>query len=125
MLKSVVSLSVALALTACSPQNTQPESQAPTAVTQQKELKSGVNKENMDLTADPGNDFFQYVNGTWVDNLEIPADKSSYGAFTILRDESQDHVMKIIKSSAEGDFADGTDEQKVGDFYRADRKSVV
>jgi putative endopeptidase len=28
-------------------------------------------------------------------------------------------VMKIIKSSAEGDFADGTDEQKVGDFYRA------
>lgn len=119
MLKSVVSLSVALALTACSPQNTQPESQAPTAATQQKELKSGVNKENMDLTADPGNDFFQYVNGTWVDNLEIPADKSSYGAFTILRDESQDHVMKIIKSSAEGDFADGTDEQKVGDFYRA------
>ena len=119
MLKSVVSLSVALALTACSPQNTQPESQAPTAVTQQKELTSGVNKENMDLTADPGNDFFQYVNGTWVDNLEIPADKSSYGAFTILRDESQDHVMKIIKSSAEGDFADGTDEQKVGDFYRA------
>jgi len=119
MLKSVISLSVALALSACSPQNTQPENQAPTAVTQQKELKSGVNKENMDLTVDPGNDFFQYVNGTWVDNLEIPADKSSYGAFTILRDESQDHVMKIIKSSAEGDFADGTDEQKVGDFYRA------
>ncbi|MBQ4829010.1 M13 family metallopeptidase [Alteromonas sp. MMG017] len=119
MLKSVISLSVALALSACSPQNTQPENQAPTAVTQQQELKSGVNKENMDLTADPGNDFFQYVNGTWVDNLEIPADKSSYGAFTILRDESQDHVMKIIKSSAEGDFADGTDEQKVGDFYRA------
>ncbi|MDO6533791.1 M13-type metalloendopeptidase [Alteromonas stellipolaris] len=119
MLKSVVSLSVALALSACSPQNTQPENQAPTAVSQQQELKSGVNKENMDLTVDPGNDFFQYVNGTWVDNLEIPADKSSYGAFTILRDESQDHVMKIIKSSAEGDFADGTDEQKVGDFYRA------
>ncbi|MDO6569157.1 M13 family metallopeptidase [Alteromonas sp. 1_MG-2023] len=119
MIKSVVSLSVALALSACSPQNSQTEPQAPTAATQQQELKSGVIKENMDLTVDPGNDFFQYVNGTWVDNLEIPADKSSYGAFTILRDESQDHVMKIIKSSAEGDFADGTDEQKVGDFYRA------
>lgn len=119
MLKSVVCLSVALALTACSPQNTQSETQAPTAATQQQALKSGVIKANMDLSADPGNDFFQYVNGTWVDNLDIPADKSSYGAFTILRDESQDHVMKIIKSSAEGDFADGSDEQKVGDFYRA------
>lgn len=119
MLRNVLSLSVALALTACSPQNTQTEEQAPVAATQQQELKSGVIKENMDLSVVPGNDFFRYVNGTWVDNLEIPADKSSYGAFTILHDESQDHVMEIIKSSAEGDFADGTDEQKVGDFYRA------
>ena len=119
MLRNVLSLSVALALTACSPQNTPTNVQTPAAATQQEELKSGVIKENMDLSVAPGDDFFRYVNGTWVDNLEIPADKSSYGAFTILRDESQDHVMEIIKSSAEGDFADGTDEQKVGDFYRA------
>ena len=63
--------------------------------------------------------FFRYVNGKWFDNFEIPADKSSYGSFVILRDEAQDHVMDIIKSSAEGDFKAGSDEQKVGDFYRA------
>ena len=121
MLRSVLSLSVALALTACSPQTPPPEQQteAPKEAAQQQTLSSGIIKENMDLSVDPGDDFFRYVNGKWFDNFEIPADKSSYGSFVILRDEAQDHVMDIIKSSAEGDFKVGSDEQKVGDFYRA------
>ena len=121
MLRSVLSLSVALALTACSPQNSSTEQQTQSAATEeaQQQLSSGVIKENMDLSVDPGDDFFRYVNGKWFDNFEIPADKSSYGSFVILRDEAQDHVMDIIKSSAEGDFKAGSDEQKVGDFYRA------
>ncbi|GEA10068.1 M13-type metalloendopeptidase [Alteromonas sp. KUL49] len=122
MLRSVLGLSVALALTACSPQSTTNESStqsAPEASAEQVALKSGIMTDNMDLSVKPGDDFFQYVNGTWVDNFEIPADKSSYGSFIVLRDEAQDHVMDIIKSSAEGDFAAGSDEQKVGDFYRA------
>ena len=121
MLRSVLSLSVALALTACSPQNSSTEQQTQSAATEeaQQQLSSGVIKENMDLSVDPGDDFFRYVNGNWFDNFEIPADKSSYGSFVILRDEAQDHVMDIIKSSAEGDFKAGSDEQKVGDFYRA------
>lgn len=121
MLKNVLSLSVALALTACSPQSTTNESQtqASSEVTQKQAMTSGVIKENMDLSVDPGDDFFRYVNGKWLDNTDIPADKSSYGSFVILRDEAQDHVMDIIKSSAEGDFKAGSDEQKVGDFYRA------
>jgi len=49
----------------------------------------------------------------------MPADKSRYGTFDILRDESQDHVKAIIEMSATGDFAKGTDEQKVGDLYKS------
>ncbi|WP_334032135.1 M13 family metallopeptidase [Alteromonas sp. P256] len=118
MLRSVLSLSVALALAACSPQNTAPET-GTVAEVQKEMLSSGIITENMDLSVRPGDDFFQYVNGKWFDTFEIPADKSSYGSFVILRDEAQDHVMDIIKSSAEGDFKAGSDEQKVGDFYRA------
>lgn len=118
MLRSVLSLSVALALAACSPQNTAPET-GTVAVVQKETLSSGIITENMDLSVSPGDDFFQYVNGKWFDTFEIPADKSSYGSFVILRDEAQDHVMDIIKSSAEGDFKADSDEQKVGDFYRA------
>ncbi|WP_218311268.1 M13 family metallopeptidase [Alteromonas antoniana] len=121
--RTLLSLSVVLALSACSPQNSKTTSTATTPAAKQEQaeqsLTSGVIEENMDTSVDPGDDFFRYVNGKWVDSLEIPADKSSYGSFTILRDESQDDVMAIIKTSAEGDFKTGSDEQKVGDFYRA------
>ncbi len=71
----------------------------------------------MDLTIRPGDDFFKYVNGNWLKTTKIPADKSNYGGFSVLRDEAQEDVMDIIRSSAEGDFTEGSDEQKVGGLY--------
>lgn len=73
----------------------------------------------MDTTVNPGDDFFSYVNGKWIAETEIPADKGRYGVFDALRDESQDAVKVIIEQSANGDFAKGTDEQKVGDMYKS------
>lgn len=73
----------------------------------------------MDMTVRPGDDFFAYVNGTWIRETEIPDDKARYGLFDKLRDESQDNVKVIIEKSASGDFAKGTDEQKVGDMYKS------
>ena len=71
------------------------------------------------LVVDIADDFFEYVNGTWVNATEMPADKSRYGLFDMLRDESQENVKAIIEMSATGDFAKGTDEQKVGDLYKS------
>lgn len=81
--------------------------------------RSGIATDGMDLSVRPGEDFFAHVNGKWVEATEIPADKARYGTFDILRDESQDNVKLIIEKSATGDFAKGTDEQKVGDLYRS------
>jgi len=80
---------------------------------------SGIALENMDAGVRPGDDFFSYVNGKWIAETEIPADKASYGGFGILRDEAQEDVKAIIEASATGDFAKGTDEQKVGDLYKS------
>ena len=82
-------------------------------------LSSGVLKEYMDTQVKPGDDFSAYVNGTWMKNTEIPADKSSYGIGYILHEESEDNVKKIIEGSASGDFEKGSDEQKVGDLYKS------
>ena len=46
-------------------------------------------------------------------------DKSSYSVFAYLNDEAQENVRAIIDESATGDFAKGSDEQKVGDMYRS------
>ena len=45
----------------------------------------------------PGDDFFAYVNGKWVAENEIPADRSRYGAFDMLRDKSDEDVKAIIE----------------------------
>ncbi len=84
-----------------------------------KALRSGIAIDGMDSSVRPGDDFFSYVNGKWVQATEIPSDRASYGIFAILGDESQESVRAIIEESASGDFAKGTDEQKVGDLYRS------
>ncbi len=82
-----------------------------------KPLTSGLYRENMDTTIRPGDNFQMYVNGTWIKNTEIPADKSSYGIGRILHDKSQEDVKNIIEESAAANKAVGTDEQKVGDLF--------
>ena len=84
-----------------------------------KELTSGILTQHMDTLVNPGDDFTSFVNGTWVKNTEIPADKASYGVGYIVHEESEDNVKKIIEESSKGDFAKGSDEQKVGDLYQS------
>ena len=82
-----------------------------------EELTSGINKKNMDTKVKPSDNFADYVNGTWYKNTKIPADKASYGAFDLLYDQSQKDVKAIIEEAAKSNAADGSDEQKIGDYY--------
>ena len=93
----------------------------PAADTQdaKQDYVSGIDLDAMNTSVKPGDDFFAYVNGTWVAETEMPADKSRYGVFDKLRDESEEAVKAIIEESASGDFPKGSDEQKVGDLYRS------
>lgn len=83
----------------------------------QPELKSGLLLSNMDSTVKPGDNFQMYVNGTWIKNTEIPADKSSYSVGYMVHERSQEAVKSIIEESAAANKPAGTDEQKVGDLY--------
>jgi predicted metalloendopeptidase len=81
---------------------------------------SGVELANMDRSVRPQDDFFLYVNGIWLKNTQIPADKARYGAFDKLRDDSEARLREIIEeSSAKADKQPGSDEQKVGDLYNS------
>lgn len=115
MKKLIFGAAALLVLAACS--QDQPASQP--VADEAPALKSGINLEAMDTSVRPGDDFFAYVNGTWVEETEIPADKASYGAAYMLYEEAQENVKAIIETSATGDFAKGTDEQKVGDLYKS------
>ena len=82
------------------------------------ELDSGIEPGNADASVRPQDDLYRAVNGNWLDKTEIPADKSSYGAFYKLRDQSEVALRKIIVEAAEKPAAQRTaDQQKIGDFY--------
>ncbi len=105
---SAAALTTLVVLAACAGGATAP---APT---------SGVELASMDRGVRPQDDFYRYVNGTWLKNTEIPADKARYGAFTQLRDDSEARLREIIEqSSTKPNKLAGTDEQKVGDLYNS------
>ena len=114
MNKLVTGAAALLVLAACG------QEQA-TEVAQEAEpaLRSGIDTSYIDASIKPGDDFYGHMNARWVEEFELPADKSNYGTFTKLRDESQEDVKAIIDMAATGDFAKGTDEQKVGDLYKS------
>ena len=70
----------------------------------------GVDLNGMDTSVRPGDDFNRYVSGNWLANTPIPADKPSYGMFTVLRDRSDADLRAIIDESAAnpGASADAT-----------------
>jgi putative endopeptidase len=80
---------------------------------------SGINKDNMDTSVRPGDNFDAYVNGAWLKKTKIPDDKASYGVGYMVHEKAQEDVKAIIEASSKGDFATGSDEQKIGDFYDA------
>jgi putative endopeptidase len=114
MNKYFAGATLAVLLSACGQDKASTETTTELAVAPQK---SGLLIEYMDMDVRPGDDFNLFVNGAWVKNTEIPADKSSYGIGYILHEESQERVKTIIEEAAAGDFAQDSDEQKVGDLY--------
>ncbi len=80
---------------------------------------SGITFDSMDTAIHPGDDFFEYVNGTWLKNTEIPSDKSRYGSFNILRDNAEEDVRTIIEEASASGAEKGSAEQKVGDLFKS------
>jgi putative endopeptidase len=78
----------------------------------------GIDTAGMDRSARPGDDFFRYVSGTWADTTEIPADRSMYGGFILLRDLSEARVRKLVEGYEAGDPATGGDSAKIAALYR-------
>ncbi|TWU19096.1 Neutral endopeptidase [Allorhodopirellula heiligendammensis] len=80
---------------------------------------SGIDQSLFSESVKPGENFYTYANEKWLDETPIPADKSNYGIFTILDDETREQVRTLIEAAAEEDAAPGTPSQKVGDMYRS------
>jgi len=80
-------------------------------------LSAGIATEYIETSVRPQDDFFEYLNGKWLKNVEIPADKSSWGSFMELRENTLPQIRAIIEKAAAGNPAAATDAQRIGDFW--------
>ena len=84
---------------------------------EQKTKVSGIDQSLFSQDVGPGENFYLFANQNWLGKTEIPADKSNYGIFTMLSDQTQEKVRGLIESAASGANERGSAAQKVGDLY--------
>ena len=86
----------------------------------------GIDLGGRDLSVRPGEDFYRYADGHWLATTTLPPDRTSWGTFAQLREESDEHVRGILEAAAAGHAAPGSVERKIGDYYASflDRPAI-
>lgn len=80
--------------------------------------KAAFDTAGMDTTVHPGDNFFKYANGKWLENTPIPDDQSGWGSFYTLYDNNLKSLRTILDElAATTNHTQGSAAQKVGDFY--------
>lgn len=80
----------------------------------------GFDLNGRDTSVRPGDSFMRFANGSALDRMQIPSDRTSYGSFALLRELSDNRVKVMIDALvARTDLVAGSDEQKIADAYRS------
>lgn len=83
-----------------------------------------IDPANMDLSVKPGDNFYQYANGGWLQKNAIPSSKTSWGSFNVLREESSQRLRTLLEEAAKSKKGDRFT-QMIGDFYASGMDSAA
>jgi predicted metalloendopeptidase len=79
----------------------------------------GFDIQGMDLSVKPGDDFSKYAGGNWEKNNPVPADRTRWGTFDMLRAKSEEDQRAVIQAAAARPQTKGSADQKVADMYNS------
>lgn len=85
----------------------------------QRPRDAGISLEAMDTSVQPGNDFYNYANGSWQRATEIPGDVASVGGFYIAFLETERQTTELVQGIVSSNPAAGTNEARIANFYNA------
>ena len=114
----MVTLAAAVALAGCSHSPPRAPALAPAATAPAQIGAWGLDLTARDTSVRPGDDFYRYADGLWIDAHQIPPDRTRWGSFDELDERSQQQVRGIVEALP-AQAPDGSSAQKVGDYYRA------
>lgn len=116
--KSILMLAVVLA-TVFSCKNKADKKDKDTAMNENEHR--GINLKYMDTTTSPQQNFYNYVNGSWMKTATIPEDRTSWGSFQLLRKKTNDSTLSIIERTEKGNnYKSSSDQAKVLDIYKSE-----
>ena len=85
-----------------------------------------INLANMDTSINPADDFFRFTNNNWLKNHPIPEEYTTYGAFTEIDEQNEILIHDLIEeASKDVNAAQGSNAQKIRDFYNAGMDTVA
>jgi len=80
----------------------------------------GINHNNINWEANPKEDFYEFANGNWMKNTDIPADKSVYGTLHKLQEQNEAQLKELITRLTTNDFNSlDTEAQKIVKLYNS------
>jgi len=129
----ILAVAVACACAACSQQSptgsasATVESSAPTAKPATAPMPApastapdiGINLAYIDKSVKPGDNFFDYANGDWLKNAQIPADRSNISTFYDVFKATEKHTTDLIRNAGASNPAAGSSARKIADYYAA------
>ena len=93
-------------------------------MTGQAQTKSGIKAENLDKSVKPQDDFYMFATGGWQKLNPLPAAYSRFGSFDQLQEDNNKRINAILAELQKKQFAEGTTERKLADFYKLAMDSV-
>ncbi|HEU5412639.1 MAG TPA: M13 family metallopeptidase N-terminal domain-containing protein, partial [Candidatus Angelobacter sp.] len=86
----------------------------------------GIIIANMDTSVVPGDDFYLYANGAWIQRTPIPPDRSRIGVFSKLADLTEKQTKGIIETISKSKSAEGSETRQIADLYASfmDEKGI-
>nr|WP_314678530.1 M13 family metallopeptidase [uncultured Capnocytophaga sp.] len=90
----------------------------PTKETQTKSEEKGLDLSTMDTSVRPQDDFYNYVNGSWMKTAKIPSDKTSWGTYYMLDDITEANCLSILDDLVNKEYPEGSEGQKIQTLYK-------
>lgn len=87
----------------------------------------GIDTAGMDTARKPWDDFYQYANGKWIAETDIPADRPAVYVFTLLAKHNRQVLREILEAAKDASEPKTSIRGKVGAFYRSgmDEKTIA
>ena len=80
--------------------------------------EKGLELSAMDTSVHPGDDFYNYVSGSWMKTAKIPADKPAWGSFYMLMEKTDEQCLSILDDLLKKEYPKGSEGEKIQTLYK-------